>query len=156
VFFSYLCLLGQPEFEIQDRLIEPSFNPEGRPGFQQIQLQSESVGPYPVYYVSGSAQPRYFIMRDEALVNGKKINDFDFFSIAIVILFKFPNETNVTHITRAYQYNNYFVDLVNSMVNSTPPSQPFHALSANSTLRSTPNAKGPWLYGFAEPDVKNK
>lgn len=146
---------AQSEFEIQDRLIEPSFDPQGRPGFQQIQLQNESAGPYPVYYVSGSAQSRYFIMRDEAPVNRKKLNDFDFFSIAIVILYKFPNETNLTHITRAYQYNGYFVDLVNSVASPLPPPRPpLNALSLSLIPISKPNPEIPWLYGFAQPEVK--
>lgn len=106
---------AQRDLENGDRLIEPSFNPDSRPDFQKIQLQLDSVSPYPVYYVSGTAQSRYFIMRDEAPMNEKKIDDFDFFSIAIVILYRVPGPTNVSHITRAYLYNNFFVDLINSI-----------------------------------------
>ncbi|MGE0526330.1 MAG: protein-glutamine glutaminase family protein [Bdellovibrionales bacterium] len=142
------------EFENQDRLIEPSFDPEGRPGFERVQLQIESESPFPVYAVSGPAQSRYFIMRKEDPLESKPIDDFDFFSIAIVILYPFPNDTHRTHITRAYHYNGYFVDLINSIAGPEPMS--LSDINSNVKPRTlAPAAKKRWLYGFAQPRVSD-
>jgi hypothetical protein len=143
---------AEAKFEIQDRLIEPSFNPEGRAGFARIQL-AETTSPYPVYAVTGPAQERYFINRSEPLVGGKPLNDFDFFNLGIVILYQFPGEMLMTHITRTYQYNGYFVDLVNNLATGAMPAQ--NATNARAAVRFSGSLvpKKPLLLGFAMPKL---
>ena len=147
---------AETKFEIQDRLIEPTFKPEGRAGFARVQLESAGPSPYPVYAVTGPAQDRYFINRSEPLIGGKPINDFDFFSLGIVILYQFPGEPMMTHITRAYQYNGYFVDLMNNLTTGVvPPNTPANAAAARMSVRfmGTLAPKKPSLHGFAMPKL---
>ncbi len=153
-------------FENQERLIEPSFDPTKHEGFKNVSWSRKKVPAedlkaldknpsyYQIYSVTGADQAKYFTLRKGKPIirNGKelRINDFDFFHLALVILYDAsrlvsPEDPNQPHpspapgnekkqpdyITRAYQYNGFFVNLVNSVQGNLEPLQPPHNPSPN-------------------------
>lgn len=96
-----------------DRLINATFEPHGKPGFELIPQGDIPSAPYEVFRVTGTAQDKYFINFDEPDFMGKPVFNFDFLRFSTVILFQpQPEVEQITLLPRTYDYNGYFADLM--------------------------------------------
>lgn len=97
-----------------DRLINVTFDPI-KPGFDVVSA-SEIPADFPLYRVSGDAKNQYFVNVTEPLMSDVALFDFDFFRFSTVILLQ-PDATSqrILPLPRSYDYNNYFVDLMESL-----------------------------------------
>jgi len=111
---SHSALLG-------DRLINATFEPHGKPGFESVPQGDIASAPYELFRVTGAAQEKYFINVDEADFFGAPVFNFDFLRFSTVILFQpQPEVEQITLLPRTYDYNGYFADLMESFKMENP------------------------------------
>lgn len=105
---------GQSEL-LGERLINATFDPHGRPGFESVAQGEIPSAPYELFRVTGEAQDEYFINFTEPDFLGKPVFNFDFFRFSTVILFQpNPEVMKIKMLPRTYDYNGYFTDLIAS------------------------------------------
>ncbi len=98
-----------------DRIINATFDPHGKSGFESVPQGDIPSSPYELYRVTGEAQDKYFINFTEPDFLGKPVFNFDFFRFSTVILYQpQPDSQQMALLPRTYDYNGYFVDLIES------------------------------------------
>jgi len=98
-----------------DRIINATFEPHGKAGFEPVAQGDIVTAPYELFRVTGAAQDQYFVNFTEPDFLGKPVHNFDFFRFSTVILFQpDPMVERMALLPRTYDYNSYFVNLIES------------------------------------------